>query len=89
VLEGLFAVTGGGSGIGAGCARALRAAGAEVAVLDIDARAARTVADEVGGTAHQLDVAEADAVEALFTSFPSSVTAGWPRTAPRRRASRC
>jgi NAD(P)-dependent dehydrogenase (short-subunit alcohol dehydrogenase family) len=69
VLEGLFAVTGGGSGIGAGCARALRAAGAEVAVLDIDAHAARTVAEEVGGSAYELDVAKVEAVEALFTSF--------------------
>jgi NAD(P)-dependent dehydrogenase (short-subunit alcohol dehydrogenase family) len=69
VLEGLFAVTGGGSGIGAGCVRALRAAGADVAVLDVDAHAAQTVADEIGGTAHQLDVSDVDAVEALFTSF--------------------
>lgn len=69
MLEGLFAVTGGGSGIGAACVRALRAAGANVAVLDIDADAAQTVADEVGGTAHQLDVAKVEAVEAVFTSF--------------------
>ena len=69
MLEGLFAVTGGGSGIGAACARALRVAGADVVVLDIDAHAAQTIADEVGGAAHQLDVTRVEAVEAVFTSL--------------------
>jgi NAD(P)-dependent dehydrogenase (short-subunit alcohol dehydrogenase family) len=71
MLEGLFVVTGGGSGIGAGCVRALRAAGADVAVLDLDGDAAQAVAEEVGVTSHQLDVADADAVDALFTSIGS------------------
>jgi 3-oxoacyl-[acyl-carrier protein] reductase len=71
VLEGLFAVTGGGSGIGAGCVRALRAAGADVAVLDLEAGAAETVAAEVGGTPYRIDVTDFDAVEALFASFDS------------------
>lgn len=69
MLEGLYAVTGGGSGIGAGCVRALRAAGAEVAVIDVDADAAETVAAEVGGTARHLDVTDMDAVEALLAGI--------------------
>jgi 2-hydroxycyclohexanecarboxyl-CoA dehydrogenase len=42
-------VTGGGRGIGRGIALALAAEGAQVAVLDIDAAAARAVAAEVDG----------------------------------------
>jgi 3-oxoacyl-[acyl-carrier protein] reductase len=51
--------------------RALRAAGADVAVLDVEAGAAKTVAAELGGTPHQIDVTDFDAVEALFASFDS------------------
>jgi rhamnulose-1-phosphate aldolase/alcohol dehydrogenase len=44
-------VTGGGSGIGAATARALARQGAEVAVLDRDVDAAKTVAKKIGGKA--------------------------------------
>ena len=52
-------VTGGGSGIGADVARHLAAAGARVAVLDIDEGGARTVATEIGGLAVACDVSDA------------------------------
>ncbi len=57
-------VTGGGQGIGAAICRALTARGARVGVLDIDGEAAERVAQEVGGTAAQCDVADWAAVEA-------------------------
>jgi len=52
-------VTGGGSGIGADVARHLAAAGAKVAVLDIDMDGARRVATEIGGLAVACDVSDA------------------------------
>ncbi|RSS82279.1 3-hydroxybutyrate dehydrogenase [Streptomyces sp. WAC06614] len=58
-------VTGGGSGIGRACATALAAAGAHVHVVDLDGPAARAVAEAVGGTAHEADLADPAAVEAL------------------------
>ena len=52
-------VTGGGSGIGRAAARRLSAGGARVAVLDLDADAAKRVAEDVGGAPFQVDVADA------------------------------
>jgi NAD(P)-dependent dehydrogenase (short-subunit alcohol dehydrogenase family) len=64
-LDGIAAlVTGGGSGLGAETARRLAKGGAKVAVLDINADAARTVAEEVGGTAIRCDVTDAAGTEA-------------------------
>lgn len=57
-------VTGGASGIGAAVAARLSAAGAHVIVADLDGAAAHKVADEVGGTAWVIDLADADAIEA-------------------------
>jgi NAD(P)-dependent dehydrogenase (short-subunit alcohol dehydrogenase family) len=57
-------VTGGGAGIGAATARLLAARGARVAVLDRNGATARAVADEVGGTAVEVDVADATAMTA-------------------------
>jgi NAD(P)-dependent dehydrogenase (short-subunit alcohol dehydrogenase family) len=51
-------VTGGGNGIGRATCHALAQAGTHVAVSDIDQAAAATVAAEIGGEAHCLDVAD-------------------------------
>ena len=55
-------VTGGASGLGEATARALAASGARVAVLDFNIGRAKAVAAEIGGTAHQVDVSDAEAV---------------------------
>jgi NAD(P)-dependent dehydrogenase (short-subunit alcohol dehydrogenase family) len=52
-------VTGGASGLGAATARALAAAGAKVAVLDVNERAAQDVARDIGGVAASCDVSDA------------------------------
>ena len=57
-------VTGGASGLGAATARALAAAGARVAVLDMNHEAARAVAAEIGGAAFACDVSDASSAEA-------------------------
>jgi len=64
-------VTGGGRGIGAACATTLAAAGASVAVLDVDAACAQARAqaiEAVGGRALAIgcDVTDAKAVEQAF-----------------------
>ncbi|BBY86426.1 MULTISPECIES: 3-hydroxybutyrate dehydrogenase [Mycolicibacterium] len=58
-------VTGGGSGIGAACARDLAARGAAVTVADVDETAAKTVADEVDGTAWAVDLLDVAQLEEL------------------------
>ena len=55
-------ITGGGSGIGAAAARRFAAEGASVAVLDRDAASADAVAEEIGGLAVVVDVADTEAV---------------------------
>jgi len=58
-------VTGGASGIGAACVRALAARGAKVVVADVDAAAAAALADEVGGSAWEVDLLDVEALAAL------------------------
>ncbi len=57
-------VTGGASGLGAASARALAAAGAKVAVLDVNEKAAADVAASIKGVAIACDVADAASAEA-------------------------
>jgi NAD(P)-dependent dehydrogenase (short-subunit alcohol dehydrogenase family) len=57
-------VTGGASGLGAATARALAAAGAKVAIFDVNAKAAAEVAIDINGIAVTCDVADAAAAEA-------------------------
>ncbi len=51
-------ITGGASGIGAACSRRLALAGAHVTVADLDGERAQSVAEEVGGEAWQVDLAD-------------------------------
>lgn len=61
-------VTGGGHGIGRAFARKLAADGIHVVVADIEADAAGSVADEVGGTPAALDVGDEQALNELVES---------------------
>jgi 3-oxoacyl-[acyl-carrier protein] reductase len=65
-ISGTYVVTGGGSGMGAGSARALTAAGAKVVIMDRDAAAGTRVADELGATALTVDVSQPDDVHRAF-----------------------
>ncbi|MFB7470740.1 3-hydroxybutyrate dehydrogenase [Kitasatospora sp. NPDC056184] len=58
-------VTGAASGIGRACATAFAEAGAHVYVVDLAEEAAKAVAEEIGGTAHVVDLSDAEAVDAL------------------------
>ena len=59
-------VTGGASGLGAATARALGAAGAKVAVLDVNEKGAAEVAASIGGVAAACDVADSASAEAAL-----------------------
>ena len=59
-------VTGAAHGIGAAIAEALAAAGASVAVSDVDADGAEATAARIGGLAMALDVSDRAAVEAAL-----------------------
>ncbi len=65
-------VTGGGSGMGAETARFLAAAGAKVALLDVNMDGAHEVAEEIGGLAVQCDVADAASAEAAIAKARDS-----------------
>jgi rhamnose utilization protein RhaD (predicted bifunctional aldolase and dehydrogenase)/NAD(P)-dependent dehydrogenase (short-subunit alcohol dehydrogenase family) len=58
----IAAITGGAGAIGAATAKAFRAAGAEVALLDIDADVAGELALALGGQAFKCDVTDAESV---------------------------
>lgn len=58
-------VTGGASGIGEACARALAARGVEVTVADVDEPAAKALADDIGGNAWAVDLLDVSALEEL------------------------
>ena len=64
----IAAVTGAGGAIGSATAKAFAAAGAEVALLDVDEAAARAIAQQIGGAALALacDVTDAASVRAAF-----------------------
>lgn len=62
-------VTGGASGLGAETARQLAAAGAKVAILDLNIEAAEALARDIGGIAVHCDIAsEASMEQALATA---------------------
>jgi 3-hydroxybutyrate dehydrogenase len=58
-------VTGGASGIGLACVRALAAAGAKVHVVDIDERRTEAAAAEAGGWAHVADLTDPASIGGL------------------------
>lgn len=58
-------ITGGASGIGAACARALAARGALVTVADIDDVGAKALARELGGKSWAVDLLDVEALETL------------------------
>jgi NAD(P)-dependent dehydrogenase (short-subunit alcohol dehydrogenase family) len=62
-------VTGAGQGVGRGIARAFAAAGAEVAVNDVDPARAAAVADETGGVPAVFDVTDLAAVSAAVAAL--------------------
>lgn len=59
-------VTGGASGLGAACARTFAAAGAKVAIFDVNQTAAAEVAIDVNGIAIHCDVADSASAEAAL-----------------------
>jgi NAD(P)-dependent dehydrogenase (short-subunit alcohol dehydrogenase family) len=59
-------VTGGGSGLGAATARMLATAGAKVAILDVNDKAAAEVAIDMNGIAIHCDVADSASTEAAI-----------------------
>jgi 3-hydroxybutyrate dehydrogenase len=76
-------ITGGASGIGRACAERLAADGADVLVVDRDAEAARTIADQIGGTAMTVDLTDLEAVDALDLAVDVLVNnAGLQHVAP-------
>lgn len=68
-------VTGAASGFGAGIARRFAAEGARVMVADLNAEGARAVANEIGGIAQPVDVANGASVAAMA----EAALAAWGR----------
>ena len=78
MLDGVLVVTGGASGIGLACAKAMVAAHDQVVLIDVNEdglAAAAAQIDEAGGAASTFvgDVADADAMVALATRIESEV----------------
>ncbi len=61
-------VTGGASGLGEGAARALAAAGAKVAIFDLNEERGQQTAEELGGIFVRCDVSSAESAEAAFAA---------------------
>jgi len=61
-------VTGGASGLGAATARRLAKDGAKVAICDVNAKLAESVAEEIGGVAVTCDVADSASAEAAIAT---------------------
>ena len=68
-------ITGGASGLGAATARALRAAGAEIAIFDRDATKGEALAAELGFRFFPLDVSDATEAETAVAAAVSALGA--------------
>lgn len=62
-------VTGGAGGIGDAICRRLAAEGALVRILDTNIAAANALATEIGGTAHDVDLTDANAIHAFVDAI--------------------
>ena len=84
VLSGRKAlVTGGAGGIGLACARVLAGLGAAVTIADLDGARASAAADEVGGTAWQVDLSHTRELDDLVLDIDILVNnAGIQRVSP-------
>ena len=83
-------VTGGARGIGEAICRVLAAAGHKVVVTDISVDAAKSLAEELGGLAVEMDVTCADSVNAAAATIKEQIgeptilvnNAGWDNLMP-------
>jgi NAD(P)-dependent dehydrogenase (short-subunit alcohol dehydrogenase family) len=66
-------VTGGASGLGRAAAEALHAAGAKVAILDVNAKAAEQTASGLGGFAVACDVTSADNTASALSAAEGAI----------------
>lgn len=66
-------VTGGASGLGFATASALTASGAKVAIVDLNAAATKTAAQQLNATAFCCDVADAEDSEMVFDAISTSL----------------
>lgn len=62
-------VTGGAGGIGAAICRRFSREGATVRVLDTNIAAAQALADEIGGTAHDVNLTDRSAIQSFVTEI--------------------
>lgn len=70
-LDGKIAlITGGASGIGEAASRAFTQAGAKVIILDLNLKAASTLATALGGQAIECDITDEDQVANAFAQVP-------------------
>jgi len=82
-IEGLQAVvTGGASGLGEASARMLAAAGAEVAIFDMNPARGEAIAAEIGGSFHAVDVSDAASVAAGLTGLSPRICLSCAGIAP-------
>ena len=75
-------VTGGASGLGEATARALAAAGANVAIFDMNIERGNAVAAEISGSFHNVDVASATSVEAGLAGLSPRICVNCAGIAP-------
>ncbi|NOR64268.1 MAG: SDR family NAD(P)-dependent oxidoreductase [Rhodobacteraceae bacterium] len=82
-IDGLQAVvTGGASGLGEATARMLAAAGAQVAVFDMNGERGAAVAAEIGGSFHMVDVSDAASVAAGLAGLSPRICVNCAGIAP-------